>query len=239
MRAFGSAVESAVQRSGDRIGPGEIASSKFLSKGGSGTWIAPEDGVAHVFIWGAAGGSGNHPPGIGGATRKRAIVRKGDMVAFQIGVGGPGYLNGGNNGFTPGGDGGTTTVTLPDGTTLTATGGKANGPNDQRNGIGLGGEENRAGGSSPSFSDGDPVGTVGGKGSVAFAEIPGIGSRGGPGGWQVVTNNGGYYGGGAGLSDGFGATGGDSPYPPSGTASLKQPNGGNGAIYIDFVGAVP
>jgi hypothetical protein len=174
---------------------------------GSGTVTARSKCFAHIFAWGAgasgqggtgaAGGAGG-----GGALYKRVPLQAGDVLTYAVGVGGLGSAGVPN----PGTD---TTITLPNGATLTAggatglQGGQASGGDVNRRG-GNGGTTGLAGSPGDHGGPGGAAGggSGGGGGSAGLDDIlpDYVGAAGGAGGGSFGGSPGGGSGGNAGMS---------------------------------------
>lgn len=137
-----------------RDGRAELARAEMLEPG-SGVYVVPKTGVAEIFVWGG-GGSGDSVTasraGAGaGAAKRRVFLVKGQRLAYTVGAGGA------QASTSIGSTGGTTTIELPNGITLGATGGAGGGVSGATaaGGLGFGGDLNRRGGSA-STGAGDP-----------------------------------------------------------------------------------
>lgn len=175
---------------------------------GAATFTAPFNMVAEVFCWGggaagANGGPGN--PGSGaGACMKRVSLATGQQLALNIGAGGTPL--GAGAGVNPGT---ASTVTFPDGSTMTATGGQV-----AAGGTATGGEYNRSGGA---------LHAAGVNGGPAGANGSSANGGGGAGGFSdLFTSPPALLGGGGGIG-GSGSGGG-------GNAGLSPGGGGGGAL---------
>ena len=173
---------------GPRPATGRLLRSEMLEPG-TGVYEVPASGVAEIFVWGG-GGSGDsataNRAGAGaGAAKRRVLLVKGQRLAYTVGAGGA-QANAAN-----GSAGGTTTITLPDGKILGATGGEGGGVSGATaaGGLGFGGDLNRRGGSATTGSGaagehGAPGGAAstggGGGGAAGFDDLGGL-FRGGAG----------------------------------------------------------
>lgn len=162
----------------------------------SGSFVAPLDCLASIFLWGG-GGSGEVAAGYragGGASAlyKSFPLVRGARVEFEIGLGGPSQGTAGQ----PGNHGQASILRIPGGATLIAGGGGGGGKNSQigRGGVASGGDINRAGqsgsttigqgGSAASFSDYSDLAIFAGG---AGATYPGA-TGGSPGGGSNSTD---------------------------------------------------
>ena len=177
---------------------------------GFGALAAPSfPTVAEVWLIGAGGGGhtgGGFGGDGGGAAYKRFRCSPGVLLPYSIGVGGVG---GGTPTF-----GGATSITLPNGAIVMATGGGP-GNGSHVGGVGQNGDVNRTGGAG-SLTTGAP-GDFGGAGGTA-------GGGGGSAGFGDI----GYPPGGAG---GNGSASGNVPGGGGGNGSA---NGADGQLFVAF-----
>lgn len=171
-------------RASDRIGAiVTLPVYTFRPKGGGVTawsWTAPADGTVVLALTGAGGGGAIHSSGGGnfsggggggGYCRKTLKVKKGQTLSGVVGLGAPSSL-----GNVVASDGGDTTATLPDGSTMTAGGGKkgvtnatAGSATGGAGGTATGGDVNSPGGAGGTGTGNGAAGTNGGAGGLGNA----------------------------------------------------------------------
>jgi hypothetical protein len=203
----------------------------FLDGAQTGSFTATKSCWALIALW-AAGGAGygdvsdltGSGAGAGGFVYKRIRLARGQTISWSIGP----------NGTGAGGSAAASTVTLPDGRVLTASGGGGgtNGPTGGRGGDATGGDINRKGGDgsggSPNPGDPGPFGAPGGTSSA---------NAGGGGGAPGMTDEAASFTGGQGANSGSapGGTPGGGGGGFSSTSSWGV--GGLGRLIIFFVRA--
>jgi hypothetical protein len=203
---------------------------------GTGSITAAKTCTALIYL-GGAGGSGaddttNAAGGGGGAAVfKRMRLAKGQTLSYSVGAAGA-AVN-----ASSGHDGGDTTVTLPNGLTLTAGGGKA-GPtgvvNGGAGGIATGGDINRNGGAGGSGSGGSGAsGGIGGGAGGAGGSGSNRGGGGGGAGFSDVASF--FNGAGGGQGGGGGGVGGGSYGGGGGSINLTSGAGAAGRVVIWLV----
>jgi hypothetical protein len=184
---------------------------------GSGSITVTRPCVALIFVFGGCG-SGRHQNGGsclggagGGAAYKWAELGAGQTLSYAVGAGGAGVTE------NPGNPGGDSTVTLPNGHVVRASGGQGGPltPGQALAGVGTGGDVNRRGGnggadSSSSGFDGEDGGATGSANGA-----PGVGGAGGQAGLVSVMLN-------AANTSARGSQGNTSPSGPSADGSAGR-----------------
>lgn len=129
----------------------------FFVTGTAGTVIVPVNGWADIFLKGGHGGGAtgfSDTGGRGAAAYKRVYVKAGQALAYGAAADGV-FVPDDDSVPNAAGDGGTSQVTLPDGRTVSATGGFGAGSDQgprNSDGAAFGGDINRAG-ASAGFTD--------------------------------------------------------------------------------------
>jgi hypothetical protein len=183
---------------------------------GSGSITVTRPCVAMIFAFGGCG-SGRHQNGGscrggagGGAAYKWAELSTGQTLSYAVGAGGAGVTESAGN---PGGD---STVTLPNGHVIRASGGEGGPAGAQAlAGVGTGGDVNRRGGNgslndNTSGGDGEDGGATGSANGA-----PGVGGGGGQAGLVSVMLN-------AANTNARGSQGNTSPSGPSADGSAGR-----------------
>lgn len=146
---------------------------------GSGVFISLYTGILSIYVFGSGGAGdgasgGGGAGGGGGAAFKRIRVTPGQMLPWSVGIGAAGVSGAGS-------DGGPTTVTLPNGNILLATGGLGSSSrNGASGGVGSGGDASGTGGTGGNANSTGAAGSNGGDlGGIADSPTSGGGGCGG------------------------------------------------------------
>ena len=238
--------------------------AQFGCTGNTQTFVVPS-GVTLIMstVYGAQGGAGNTPGGLGGETVSKIHVTPAEVLTIDVGCQGQnadgnsngvqasGGWNGGADGGTNGGGGGGGSTDIKYGASIleVAGGGGGGGGTVSTDSPGNGGSSGGyvGYGGNPDSQDtqhggqGASTSGAGSGGSSTNGYDGGNGSfgKGGNGGSDGGGGGGGYYGGGGGAgnySSGYSGAGGGggSSVAPTGGSSAGQANSGNGECTIDY-----